>query len=117
MAQRRKPADPPKRRSAPARTPEERENELIGLSADLAEKQLRAGTASSQVMTHFLKLGSTREALEQERLRNENLKIEAQIEQMASVHRIEELYGEAINAMRLYNGQEPLELPDEEDIP
>ena len=113
---RRKPEGPPKRRSSPAKTPEEREQELIGLTVDLAEEQMRAGTASSQVMTHFLKLGSTREQLEQERLRNENLKLEAQIESMASVHRIEELYGEAINAMRSYSGLEPLEMPDDEDI-
>jgi len=113
---RRKVEGPPKRRGAPAKTAEEREQELIGLAVDLAERQMREGTASSQVMTHYLKLGSTRESLEQERLRNENLKLEAQIDAMASAHRVEELYGAAINAMRSYAGQEPLEMPDEEDL-
>lgn len=94
------------RRRRPAHTPEGREQQLISLAADLAEKQLEAGTASAQVMTHFLKLGSTRERAEQERLKNENLLLSAKIEQMASARRIEELYETALNAMRSYSGQE-----------
>ena len=50
----------------PALTPEARENQLISLAVDLAEKQLQEGTASSQVITHYLKLGSTKERIEKE---------------------------------------------------
>lgn len=88
----------------PAVTEEGRENQLVSLAIDLAEKQLQAGTASSQVITHYLKLGSTRERLEQERLRRENLLLDSKVEAMASRGRIEELYSEALNAMRLYSG-------------
>ena len=61
-----------KRKIRPALTPEARENQLISLAVDLAEKQLQEGTASSQVITHYLKLGSMRERLEREKLEEEN---------------------------------------------
>jgi hypothetical protein len=95
----------------PATTPEGRENQLVSLAVDLAEKQLREGTASSQVISHYLKLGSTREKLEQERLARENELLHAKVEALASQKRIEELYTEAIQAMRSYGGHtpEPLE--------
>lgn len=99
-------AEKKKRVRRPATTPEGREQQLISLAADLAERQLEEGTASAQVMTHFLKLGSTRERAEQERLKNENLLLSAKIEQMASQQRIEALYAEALSAMRSYAGQE-----------
>lgn len=94
----------------PATTPEARENQLIALAYDLAEKQIREGTASSQVVTHYLKLGSSREKLEQQRIEGENKLITAKIEAMESAKRVEELYGAALNAMRSYAGQAPLEL-------
>ncbi len=90
----------------PATTPEGRENQLISLASDLAERQLISGTASSQVITHFLKLASTREKLEQERLQRENLLLSAKVEQIASSKRIEELYETALNAMRQYAGRD-----------
>lgn len=73
----------------------------------MAEKQLLEGTASPSVLTHYLKLGTSREQLEQERLRRENVVLEAKAEAYASNARIEELFGEAINAFRSYSGQEP----------
>lgn len=97
----------PKRR--PATTPEARENQLVSLAVDLAEKQIKEGTVSSQVLTHYLKLGSSRERLEQERLRRENHLLEAKAEAMASAKRVEELYGQALKAMRNYSGQDPVE--------
>lgn len=97
----------------PATTPEGRESQLIFLATDLAERQLREGTASSQVITHFLKLASTREQLEQARLQNENLLMAAKIDQIASSKRIEELYETALNAMRQYSGQEVDEYDEE----
>ena len=86
---------------------------MVALAVDLAEKQLRDGTATSQVISHFLKLGSTREQLEQERLANENVLLRAKAEALAAQARIEELYGEAIQAMRSYAGQDEPEAPDD----
>lgn len=93
----------------PATTPQGRENQLISLATDLAERQLQDGSASAQVISHFLKLGSTREQLEQERLARENELLRARVESLASQKRIEELYESALNAMRTYAGHEPSE--------
>ena len=89
----------------PATSPEARENELISYAADLAEEQILAGTASSQVITHFLKLGSTRERLEQQRIQHENELLEVKRQQIEGQKRVEELYLSALNAMRSYSGQ------------
>jgi len=102
-------------RRPPATTPEGRENQLIAMAVDLVERQMIAGTASSQVITHYLKLGSTREQLEQDRLRKENELLEAKIQALASAQRVEELYETALNAMRSYAGQEPMELESDYD--
>jgi hypothetical protein len=93
-----------KRRIRPALTPEARENQMIALAVDLAEKQLMEGTASSQVITHYLKLGSTKERIEKEILEKQKELIAAKTENLKSAKRIEELYAEAINAMRRYSG-------------
>lgn len=92
------------KKGRPALTPEARENQLISLSIDLAEQQLLEGTASSQVITHFLKLGSTRERLEREKLEQENKMLKAKTEAIESSQRVEELYANALNAMREYRG-------------
>src|SRR5678815_819204 len=99
----------------PAETLEGRENQLISLATDLAEQQLIQGTASAQVMTHFLKLGTTRERLEQEKLQHENLLLSAKREQIASQQRIEELYGEALSAFKVYRGESDGEQVEYED--
>ena len=97
----------PKRpRRRPATTPEGREQQLVSLAYDLAEKQLIDGTASSQVITQFLRLGTTREALEQARLENENKLLITKAELVESGKRVEELYSNALAAMRQYSGQE-----------
>lgn len=87
-----------------AMSPEAREAEMIGLAIDLAEKQLREGTASSQVVTHFLKLGSSKERLEKELLEKQRELMEAKTENLKSAKRIEELYADALNAMMRYSG-------------
>ena len=97
-------------RRRPATTPESRENQLIAAAVDLAEKQIREGTVSSQVLTHYLKLGSSREKLEQERLKNENAMLKAKTDALASAKKVEELYGLALNAMRSYAGQDQISL-------
>lgn len=102
---------PPFRRRS-ATTPEGRENQVISRAYDLAEQQIMDGSASSQVITHFLKLGSTRETLEKERLIQENALLQAKVQQLATQKRIEELYEKALNAMRIYAGQEPTDGED-----
>lgn len=87
-----------------ALTPEARENQLIYLATNLAEQQLKDGTASSQVITHYLKLGSTKERIEKEILEKQKELISAKTEALQSAKRIEELYTEAIAAMRRYSG-------------
>lgn len=109
MPARKPPADKKAPRGRPATTVEGREGQLVSLAVDLAEKRLREGTATSQEVTHFLKLGSTRERLEQERLSRENELLTARVEQLASAKRVEELYAEALKAMRTYAGSEPVE--------
>src|SRR5574344_2898100 len=91
-------------RRPPARTPEARENQMISLAIDLAEKQLQEGTASSQVITHYLKLGSTKERIEREILEKQKELITARTESLQSAKKIEELYANAITAMRNYSG-------------
>lgn len=104
-----------RRSRRPAHTPEGRENQLISLAYDEAERQLREGTASSQIITQLLKFGSTREKVEQERLQNENLLMSARIAQIEQSGRIEAMYEEALNAMRSYSGQEVDEYYDQDE--
>lgn len=92
------------RKIRPALTPEARENQMVALAVDLAEKQLMNGTASSQVITHYLKLGSTVAKLEKEMLKKQNELLAAKTEALQSAKRIEELYNNALAAMRKYSG-------------
>ena len=100
------------RRIRPAITPEARENQLIDLAMSLAEQRLLDGTASSQEVTHFLKLGSSKAILERDKLREENKLLVAKTEALQSQRRSEELMDEAIKAFKRYSGQGE---PDEYD--
>ena len=111
---RQKDPDKGRRRRKPATTPEARENELISAAHDLAEEQIRTGQASSQVITHFLKLGSSRERLEQERIAHENQLLVVKAEALERADRMESLMLDAVNAMRSYQG-DPTAKPDEDD--
>lgn len=91
-------------KSRPGLTPESRENQIVSLAIDLAEKQIREGTASSQVITHFLKLGSTTNMLEKETLKKNLELITAKTESIKSGKVVEELYKSALEAMRRYSG-------------
>ena len=97
-------SDSKKNKMRPALTPEARENQMIFLATELAEQQLRDGTASSQVITHYLKLGSSKEKLEHEILKEQKKLITAKTESLESSKRIEEIYANAITAMREYGG-------------
>ena len=96
----------------PALTPEAEEGQMIALAMAQAKQQLLDGTASSQVITHFLKLGSCREKLERERLEEENRLLRAKTKALADAEEIKSLYENALKAMRNYAGQGD---PDEYD--
>lgn len=87
-----------------ARSPEARENQLISDAYDFAERSMREGTASSQMVTHFLKLGSYKERLEREKLENENELLKAKVKSLESAEKSEEAYEKVIRAMREYSG-------------
>ena len=113
---RRKPSEGERRRRKPATSPELRESELVSMASDLAEEQIQGGTASSQVITHFLKLGSSRERLEQERIRHENELLTVKKEAMEGQKRVEELYISALDAMRSYSGADPPSEQDDDEV-
>lgn len=100
------PTDPtPRRRRPPAKTQEGREKQLIASAYDLAENLIDTGKAPAPVIMHFLKMGSSREILEQ-RMIDRNIHLaDARIEEIQSSKRIEALYGEAMDAMRSYQGR------------
>lgn len=98
-----------KRRLPPAMTPEARENRLVSLAMDLAEERLLDGTASNQLIVHYLKLGTTKEQMEKEMMEKQMRNLDAKTEAIESAKRVEELYEKAINAMRLYSGQKSYE--------
>lgn len=95
-----------KRRMRPALTPDARENQLISLAVDLAEKQLMEGTASSQVLTHYLKMASSKYRLENIKLERENELLKAKTDAIESSKRTEEIYAEAMKALKSYQGSE-----------
>lgn len=103
---RQRPSETRRTRRRPAATPEARELELSAAAYDLAEDQIHDGTASSQVITHFLKAGSMRERLEQQRMHHEIELMEVKKEQLASQARMEDLFTNAIQAFRGYAGLE-----------
>lgn len=105
--------DEPTPKLRPALSPEARENQLISLATDLVEKRLRDGSASSQETTHFLKLATQRSRLENQLLQAQTEMAIAKKEALQAQKRMDEMYSEAIAAMRTYNGQgEPDEYDD-----
>ena len=94
----------PAKRMRPALSPEARENQMIAYAVDLAEQQLRDGTASAQVIVHDLKLGATTAQYEKEQLKLENELLKAKTKALESAENVEKLYADAIQAMRNYGG-------------
>lgn len=92
-------------RIRPALTPEAREQRLISLATDLAEQQLMDGTASSQVITHYLKMGSSKEKLEREKLEEENKLLRAKTEAYERTANADEVYKKALEAFTEYSGR------------
>ena len=97
-------SDSPRRRLPPATTTEGRENQMINLAIDAAEKQMREGTASAQVITHYLKLGATTTRLEQEKLRQQIELDKAKVKALGSEEDMKKVYEEALRAMKTYSG-------------
>jgi len=114
---------PPRRKSEPidrpipppATTIEGRNDQLIAAAFDLAERRIHSGDASAQEVVHFLKLGSTRARLEEEKLKAENLALEARVKEMESRRTGEDMYNRALAAFRGYSGQEPISNDESED--
>lgn len=104
MAKAKKDSPGSTRKLRPALTPEAREKQMMSLAMDCAEQQMRDGTASSQVICHFLKLASSKEKLEKERLEEENKLLRAKAEALKSAETSEELYRNAIKAFSRYSG-------------
>lgn len=94
------------RRQRPALDPDNRENQLISLAMDVAEQQMRDGTASPQLISHFLKLGSSRNRYEMRKLQREVDLLEAKKESLESAQRVEAMYAEAMAAFKSYSGDE-----------
>lgn len=92
------------RKQKTASSPEARENQVIALAYDLAEKQIREGTASAQVITHFLKMGSEKEREERETMRQQRKLMAAKTESLENSKRMENLFSDALKAMREYSG-------------
>lgn len=95
-----------KRRHSKARTVRAKENEMINLAMDEAERRMRDGTASSQIITHYLKLGSVKEQIEEDILEEKKKLLKAQTEAIESTKRMEKLYAQAIRAMKTYSPEE-----------
>lgn len=101
------------RKGRPPTTPKEREDEMINLAMNIAEEQLRNGTATPSVIVHFLKLGSTRGIIENNMLEKKSELLTAQKEKLESDKRVEELYVKALDAMRVYGGQQDDDEPED----
>jgi hypothetical protein len=114
---RRKPIVDPNPLPPPATTLEGREDQLIAAAMDLVERRIHEGTASAQETVHFLRLGSVRNQLEQDKLRHENEVLQTRVKEMESRRSSEELYTKALAAMRGYQGlDDPEEVYDDPDL-
>jgi hypothetical protein len=98
--------DPRKPGPAPGTTIEGRENQIISLAYDLVEERIRKKTATSQEVTHFLKMGSVQAQIEKDILIKQKELLDAKTEAIKSQKKVEELYSEAMKAFKTYSGQE-----------
>lgn len=103
------------KKSPPASSPRTRENQIVNLAYDEAERRIKDGTATSQLLTFFLKLGTMREQMELEKMRSDLRLSEAKIKQIDDQKDIKELYQKAIEAQKRYRGDLFSEEEDEED--
>lgn len=104
-----------KRRQPPALSPEAAERRCIASAYILAQKQLDEGTASPSVIAHFLKMGTARAQLEQEKLRKETELLQTKKIAIEETKNMEQLFAEAMSAMKRYQGHPEDEEDDDED--
>ncbi len=114
MARPKKSAESTPKVLPPSRTSEARENQMINLAINLAEKKLRDGTASNQIIVHYLKLGTEKEKIEREILEKQKDLLVAKTEALQSEKRVEELYANALKAMSSYRGEDNEDLQSDE---
>lgn len=96
------------------KTPEGRQNILINLAINLAEKQLRDGSASSQLISHFLKLATVKDQLEIKKLEADITLSQAKVKSIENSSKLEELLSHAIDAMKDYGGESDENFDDED---
>lgn len=117
MAERRSSGESRPRGRPRATTPEARERQMVALAFDEAERQIREHKASSQVLTHFLKLGTERERLERAKIERENKLLDARVQQIHEGGRMEELLGDAVRYFTGYHtGRLPPENEDDDEF-
>lgn len=104
----------PSKKGRPALTPEARENQMVSYAFDLVEQRLLDGTASSQETTHFLKAGSTKAAAEKKLLEMQIELAKVKAESIRREEHREELFKEAIEAMKMYSGNGKREEHDQD---
>lgn len=90
------------KRGRPATTPQGRENQIISAAYDLAEQRILNGTASSQEIVHFLRMGSEKEKLERAKLVEENKLLKARTKSLEASTNIEQLLKEGLMALSGY---------------
>lgn len=90
--------------SLPVKSQEARENQLIALAYDAVEERIRNGTATSQELVHFLRLGTQRERIEREILERQKDLVTAKTEALQSQKKVEELFANALDAFKIYGG-------------
>ena len=98
-------------RRRPADNPGDREKQMANYADELAEKQLRDGSASAMVISHYLKAATERERLEREKINLESLRLKAQIAQIESQATSGELMERVLDALRSYSGED-----DDDDL-
>lgn len=86
----------------PATSPEARENQMIALAIDEAERQMREHTASPLIITHYLKLGSIKGQIEKEILERERELVTAKTDSLKASQKSEAFYNEVLSAMSSY---------------
>lgn len=98
---------PAKQKLPAAKTPEAREAQIISYAWDLAEERILDGTASNALLVQCLRMGGSRERKEKELMdaRIEQTKIKTQA--IEAERRMDEIYAKALDAMRIYSGQQP----------
>ena len=94
------------KRGRPATTPQGRENQIISAAYDLAEQRILNGTASSQEIVHFLRMGSEKEKLERAKLVEENKLLKARTKAMEASTNIEQLLKDGLMALSGYRVKE-----------